>query len=208
MIRSFIIYLPAYAQSRHMACTALDTGQQHGWNVELFEGVDGATVTVEDLSIKWNLKINSANRKCQKQMDTRAGVRGCFLSHWLLWHRCQELDQTIGIFEHDVEFLKPLGKTEPFVDVLKLVEGFEEKRPMPAGVWYEGTRGYLVTPTGANKLIDWATTNGCLPSDTAIGKDVVDIQLNFDQYVKLAQSYNNKNDKHANSFTWNLESMQ
>ena len=208
MIKSYIIYLPAYSQSCIMAETALNTGRQHSWNVELFKGVNGATVSVDDMSTKWGLKINSANRKCQKQMVTRAGVRGCFLSHWLLWHRCQDLDQPIGIFEHDVEFLKPYTVVNQFTDVLKLVEGFEEKRPMPAGVWYEGTRGYLITPTGAKKLINWVIENGCLPSDTAIGKDVVDIQLNFDQCVHLSQHHCNKNDKHTNSFTWNLESMK
>lgn len=207
MIKSYIIYLPSYCQSQTMANTALKTGKQHGWNVELFEGVDGSTVSVADLLSKWGLKINSDNRKCQKQMDTKPGVRGCFLSHWLLWHRCRNLDQTIGIFEHDVEFLKPYAAVDQFTDILKLVEGFDEKRPMPAGVWYEGTRGYLITPVGAKKLINWATINGCLPSDTAIGKDVVDIKLNFDHYVQLSQQYN-KHDKHVNSFTWNLESMR
>jgi hypothetical protein len=104
--------------------------------------------------------------------------------------------------------LKPYIITDQFSDVLKLVEGFEERRSMPAGVWYEGTRGYLISPAGARKLINWATVNGCLPSDIAIGKDVVDIALNFDNYVQLSQQYNNKNDKHVNSFTWNLESMR
>ena len=191
-----------------MAHCALKSGKQHGWDVELYDGVDGSAVSANEMSTHWGLKINSANRKCQKQMDTKAGVRGCFLSHWLLWHKCVDIDQTIGIFEHDVEFLKPYTITDQFLDVLKLVEGFEERRSMPAGVWYEGTRGYLISPAGARKLINWATVNGCLPSDIAIGKDVVDIALNFDNYVQLSQQYNNKNDKHVNSFTWNLESMR
>jgi GR25 family glycosyltransferase involved in LPS biosynthesis len=207
-MKNFIICLPGYSKSMHMAHCALKSGEQHKWDVELFNGVDGSTVSANEMSTQWGLKINSANRKCQKQMDTRAGVRGCFLSHWLLWQQCVDLDQTIGIFEHDVEFLKPYTITDQFLDVLKLVEGFEERRPMPAGVWYEGTRGYLIKPTGAKKLINWVTVNGCLPSDIAIGKDVVDIVLNFDNYVHLSQQYNNKNDKHVNSFTWNLESMR
>jgi GR25 family glycosyltransferase involved in LPS biosynthesis len=197
-----------YSQSQHMAEIALNTGKQHGWNVELYEGINGSTVSAEDMLTKWGLKINTSNRKCQRQMDTKAGVRGCFLSHWLLWHRCCELDQTIGIFEHDIEFLKPYVATDQFLDILKLVEGFDEKRPMPAGVWYEGARGYLITPTGAKKLINWVTVNGCLPADTAIGKDVVDIKLNFEGYAQLLQEFNNKDDKHINSFTWNLENMK
>jgi GR25 family glycosyltransferase involved in LPS biosynthesis len=207
-MKNFIICLSSYSKSIAMAQVALESGRQYGWQIELFEGVDGSKVSEDQLLKQWGLKINTDNKKCQRQMAERPGVRGCFLSHWSLWHKCVDFNKTIGIFEHDVEFLKSPVFTDQCYDVLKLVEGFDERRPMPAGVWYEGTRGYLVTPAGAKKLINWALINGCLPSDIAIGKDVVDIVLSSDNCAQLAHSYETKDDKHANSFTWNLECMK
>jgi GR25 family glycosyltransferase involved in LPS biosynthesis len=206
-LKNFVICLAAYPKSLGPAQAALKSGQQHGWDIELFPGVDGSTVTVDQLVAQWGIRINTDNRKCQRQMYERSGVRGCFLSHWLLWHKCADLEETIGIFEHDVAFLKPPGNFSQFQDVLKLVEGFDPRRPMPAGVWYEGSGGYLVTPAGAKKLIDWTLLNGCLPSDVAIGRDVVDIVLCQDNYVQLVRGRTDV-DKRVDSFTWNLESMK
>lgn len=207
-MKNYIIYLSDYAVSRAMAEHALQTALAHNWDMELFPGVNGSTVSADSLASEWGLQINTTNSKCRRQLEDRAGVRGCFLSHWQLWHKCVAANETIGIFEHDIEFLKSPPASIHFTDVLKLIEGFDERRPMPAGVWYEGTRGYLITPAGALKLINWAKANGCLPSDTAIGKDVVDITLNFDNYAKLSNPATTKDEKRSSSFTWNLEGIQ
>jgi len=206
-LKNFIICLTDYPKSMGPAQAALHSGQHHGWDIALFPGVDGSNIDVAQLIEHWGIQINSSNRKCQQQMHDRPGVRGCFLSHWLLWKHCVELDATIGIFEHDVEFLKEPINLPLFQDVLKLVAGFEPRRPMPAGVWYEGSSGYLITPIGAKKLIDWTLLNGCLPSDVAIGHDVVDIVLSQDNCVQLSCSRTDVN-KRVDSFTWNLESMK
>lgn len=206
-LKNFIICLEDYPKSMGPAQAALNSGQHHGWDIELFPGVDGSNIDVAQLIEHWGIQINSSNRKCQQQMHDRPGVRGCFLSHWLLWKHCVELDATIGIFEHDVEFLKEPTNLPVFQDVLKLVEGFEPRRPMPAGVWYEGSSGYLITPNGAKKLIDWTLLNGCLPSDVAIGHDIVDIVLSQDNSVQLVRGRTDI-DKRVDSFTWNLESMK
>ena len=52
----------------------------------------------------------------------RAGVFGCFLSHYYLWKQCVEDNVPYLILEHDGYFLRPLPKDilEKFEDVLKL----------------------------------------------------------------------------------------
>lgn len=179
-----------------MAQTALESARKQGWNIDLYAGVDGAKA-------EFNLAINAHDAKCRNMM-TLPGVRGCFLSHWRLWNLCAETGSIIGVFEHDVEFLKAMPQQE-FTHVLKL-EGFLKKKPRPAGEWYEGARAYIITPAGAERLIEWVNSNGALPADVCIGLDVVDIQLCDDGVIKTHELYG-KTHKRDNSFTWNLEGM-
>ncbi len=206
-MKHYLIMLPNYPASVDMARRAYISAQQQGWDMDLWPGVDGATITVEDLEKTHGLKICDTSSKCRAMMQTRAGVRGCFLSHWYLWSRCVELDEPIGIFEHDVIFEKPPVFSQPFTDILKL-EGFDLKPPRPAGPWYEGARAYIITPQGAEKLITWAKTHGCLPADVAIGTDVVDIAVQDTGLVSLQIDHANKHRKHIDSFTWNLSGME
>lgn len=138
-MKNFIIYLPTYKQSVLLAQRALTSAEKFNWDVELFQGVDGKL-------FDWgstNLAINQENAKCRDMMS-RPGVRGCFMSHYLLWKKCLEINEPIGIFEHDIEFNSVPNSFPPFNDVLKL-EGFSKKKARPAGEWYEVTKTLINT---------------------------------------------------------------
>lgn len=200
-MKSYVIYLPQFETSTQWANHALATGLEYKWNVELFAGVDGRTVA----DAGWDntgIAINQTNPKCRDMMQ-RPGVRGCFLSHYALWNRCLELDAPIGIFEHDIEFCKPVPTVE-FDHLLKL-EGFSLKKPRPAGNWYEGARAYILKPAGAQRLVNWVKTNGAIAADVCIGLDVLNITLHPDSVVQIANTQSTKWDKHKHSFTWNLD---
>lgn len=183
-----------------MANRVLETGKRFGWDLELFDGVDGSTASLD----QFNIKANQQNPKCRSMMD-RPGVVGCFLSHWKLWNLCIELNEPIGIFEHDIEFLSACPHAQ-FDDVLKL-EGFLKKKPRPAGEWYEGARAYVLQPSGARKLVSWVNMHGALPADVNIGLDVVCIQLDDTNCIQQHELYG-KGDKREESFTWNLNAME
>ena len=197
-MKHYVIHLPDYANSVAMATHAVDTGQSLGWDVELWSGVDGSKVT-------WDIKTNQHDAKCRAMLQ-RPGVRGCFLSHWSLWNLCSSNNAPIGIFEHDIEFVKEPPVDMSFRHVLKL-EGFLKKKSRPAGEWYEGARAYILKPEGARNLISWVSTHGALPADVAIGLDVVEIALDLSGRITPHALYG-KTDKRENSFTWNLENMK
>lgn len=181
---SFVIYLPGRTQSRILAQRCLDSSKLYDWNLELFEGIDGSTVKEESGWNSWNIKINQENAKCRDAMS-RPGVRGCFLSHWTLWNKCVELNQPIGIFEHDVEFLKASPSILNFQDILKL-DGFRENKPRPAGIWWTGAMAYILKPQGAKKLINWVNENGALPADVVIGSKVLEVDFDHDKRVRYS----------------------
>jgi GR25 family glycosyltransferase involved in LPS biosynthesis len=196
-MKNYVIYLPEYTSSVELANRALSTGLEHGWSLELYAGVNGLTCDWKDL------KICQQDAKCRDMMQL-PGVQGCFLSHWNLWNLCVQQNCPVGIFEHDIEFIGPPPQQD-FEHVLKL-EGFLKKKPRPAGEWYEGARAYLITPTAAQKLIEWVNTNGALPADVNIGMNIVNITLSEILCVQQHALYG-KSDKRANSFTWNLKGM-
>lgn len=205
-MKSYIICLPQYPLSMKMARRALASALQHGWEAELWPGVDGRTVSLQDLTDVYGVHVNLASSKCARLMKQKSGVRGCFLSHWKLWHHCRDLDKKIAVFEHDVLIRSGPPKAK-FPDILKL-QGFDIKPARPAGSWYEGARAYEITPSGADKLITWVAQHGCLPADVCIGLDVVDIQLHDGVLIDLQILHENKISKHEDSFTWNLDTMK
>ena len=51
-MKGYIIYLPSYPDSVSMASRALETGTKHGWNLELYEGVNGMKQGLADCNLK------------------------------------------------------------------------------------------------------------------------------------------------------------
>lgn len=200
-MRNYIIHLIDFQKSKDYAKVAFESAEKYGWNVELFSGVNGALLSdtaLRDLKIE----ICKKDRKTQEMMQ-KPGVLGCFLSHYKLWNRCAKSNEPIGIFEHDIEFVRPPEEFVDFDDILRL-EGFDLKKQRPAGQWYEGARAYILKPQGAKKILNFVKTNGALPADVILGDKVLNIVCDTNNFVK--QQYDNKTkwEKHKESFTWNL----
>ena len=189
-LKSFIIYLPDFANSIKWANNALITAKQHNWNVELFEGVNGLKDSLEN----HNLFRNPNHRKSKKSFQ-RPGTIGCLLSHYFLWKKSIELNESICILEHDVIIHAPIPQIE-FTDVYKFVIGPETK-PTYIGRWWASGAGYCVTPQGANKLVTFAHSIGVMPADTMLNTGIVDMQFCEEEIVTVQA-----NDF---SFTWNLK---
>ena len=51
-MKGYIIYLPSYPDSVSMANRALETGTKYGWNLELYEGVNGMKQGLTDFNLK------------------------------------------------------------------------------------------------------------------------------------------------------------
>ena len=176
MTQGFIIYLPDYPDSVAMASRAMESAKKFDWNVQLYEGVNGTNVRLED----YNLRPSLVNKKCQRLLE-RPGTQGCFLSQYLLWEKCFVSQTSICIFEHDVIFKKTMGDIED-CDVYKF-EGFKKAKPIAPGNWYEGARAYRITPVGARKLLDWVFANGAMPADWMLCDGIVDMK--FDKHNKI-----------------------
>ena len=180
-MNSYIIILKDNLKSEKFGKLAIESAKQLQWNVERFDGVDGRKVNNETFK-SMNLFINQENKKCRTSFE-RPGVRGCFLSHYLLWSKCVEENQNIAIFEDDVIFYKTFPTTS-FEDILKL-EKLQQGKKYAAGDWWEGAHAYIISPKGAKKLIDWISKNGILPTDMMLATNILNVEFDETACVKL-----------------------
>jgi GR25 family glycosyltransferase involved in LPS biosynthesis len=123
---------------------------------------------------------------------SRPGVIGCFYSHYNLWKKCVELNESIMIFEDDVKFYRgytpvefdgvlilSLGKssfmTEPQKSYLENPTG-----PVQARKWQNfsmpGASGYAITPDAALALTKFYRPYW-YPADNAINQFLVPMQI-------------------------------
>jgi GR25 family glycosyltransferase involved in LPS biosynthesis len=179
-MKSFIIILKEHLQSEIYGNIALASAAKNNWDIERFDAIDGRQQKLEE----YNLHPFYNSTKCVRAF-IRPGVVGCFLSHYILWNRCLEKNETIGIFEQDIIFQKPPIFQEEFVDILRLDKPELVGRDYGTGDWWEGSHAYILKPSGAKKLINWAKTTGVFPSDVMIGTNVLDINFNLEGLIKI-----------------------
>ena len=198
-MKSFIIYLPKFEESTKTASALKAKLEEFNMPVELFEGTNGndAVKMMQDenrTAHLWGIKgpefpIDITHKSFEK--ITRAGVKGCFYSHYRLWEKCVDLDEPIIIWEDDIVLTRPYFSVE-WKDVLVLALGHRTKSEKymhlllsptgePAAVKYlqgsmPGCCGYAIKPHAAQKLLN-TFKNTYLPADNAINQHIVNIEI-------------------------------
>ncbi len=154
-------------QSVEAAKRCVDSAKKFGVDVKIFE----ATTKVEagkrlsEFGLQWTWK-----KKIKSDIDA---VWGCFLSHYRLWKKSIELGEAILVLEHDailsaaipdVLFDSVMNVGKPSWGKDRVDRGLSGIYPLSTKKLL-GTHGYLVSPDGAKKLIDFAHDNGIAPAD-------------------------------------------
>lgn len=224
-LKSFIIRLKNNSISEKHAEECVAQAKKFGIEVSYFDAINGLDYPehLERLKIKPRYKFKKG----------RAGVFGCFLSHFYLWQNCARKNVPFCILEHDGYFIKPLPENilDTFSEVLKLDnldpysksynELIEQEKDQAltikkyhnyqakflekngTGNYMRGAYGYIIKPEAAAKLLPWIKLNGFVPADNQLGDAVVDIQVTTPTIVRLHPAY--FNNINALSLTGNPE---
>lgn len=174
-MRSFVIRLEENSTSKEWSEITKITGEKYNWKIDYFSGIDGRLTTLEEHGLFVNPRYKKGLR-----LFRNPGVVGCFLSHYYLWKKCLELNESVCILEHDVEIIS----TMPYIDfdhILKLVRGPVTKQ-MYLGTWWASGAAYCVTTEGAKKLVNFAHKIGVMPADTMLNTGIASVQF-FDKQV-------------------------
>ena len=213
-MKSFIIRLKDNSISEKYAAECVSKAKEFNVNVNYFDAINGLEYSkhLSELNIHPRYKFKKG----------RAGVYGCFLSHYYLWKKCYEDDIPYLILEHDGYFVKPLPENilDTFTDVFKLdnldpyskfynsmlmyeqelnitVEKYHNSKAKfleknKTGNYMRGAYGYIIKPHAAKQIIDWISVNGFVPADQQLGNEIVDIQVTRPTVVRLHPAYHNK----------------
>lgn len=227
MIKTFIIRLEENEHSCKMAQECYEQAVKFDLQPEFFKAINGNNADYHYK--KTNLK------KKKKFKKGRAGVLGCFFSHYYLWNKCIDLNEPIIILEHDGYIIKPITNDilDTFNDVLKLdrhdpysktynevilkeqsteLNIIKYVNPTPkdpkkigTGNYFKGAYSYIIKPQGAKKLVDWIKENGHLPADQQIGDWILDTKVTIPTLARLHPFYAEGNNISTASLTANPE---
>jgi glycosyl transferase family 25 len=209
-MKAFVIYLSKIESSKNSGIETYNNLKKLGFDVSLFEGAYGNQA--EALFIKENRTLFNPERHKKSKSDT-PGAKGCFYSHYNLWQKCVDLNETISIWEDDVVFKRSLIPIE-FEDVLALTINYDWKMTKPYRQYLEkefsittnvdypeycmpGAGGYLIKPHAAKKLVD-QYKNYYLTPDWAINSEICKIMLHprpvgrtktYDEKISLTRNF-------------------
>lgn len=213
-MKAYIIRLKNNQISETHANDCVIRAAEHGVKVDYFDAINGKEYEahLRILGIKPRYKFKKG----------RAGVFGCFLSHYYLWQKCVEDGVPYIILEHDGYFIRPLPENilDRFEDVLKLdrldpysklyeqlideekdkefyIEKYHNSQAKfleknHTGNYMRGAYGYIIKPHAAGKLLYWIKCNGFVPADQQIGNALVDIRVTVPTVVRLHPAYHNR----------------
>jgi glycosyl transferase family 25 len=190
-IKAFTIRKPNDELSERLSDECIESAKQFGIIVEKFDGI----YSDHDKILKEKGLVCYSKMKENKKTK---GFKGCFLSHYLLWEKCLELNEPIMIFEHDALMIRPLPENilalfthHCILDYAVHAPNYEEiiKQDGPLVVknypqlsnenigfskinhaHVRGSHANIITPLGARTIIDSVKKYGYLASDVTINQ--------------------------------------
>jgi glycosyl transferase family 25 len=203
-MKSFHIILKDHKLGEELGNKNIAIAKRFGLDANLFDAVPG-----NDCSHLFK------QHKVRPPQTHKLGHHGCFMSHFLLWKKCIELNETIVILEHDGVFLRNLPDDieDNFIDICRLdsccswKDSYEDDltaaldapieyskpdtfyKEQDFGNFYIGQYGYLIKPQAAEKLVKRAKQIGAHAVDMFIGTLVVDIVSVTATIVRLDPVY-------------------
>tara|TARA_B000000475_G_scaffold271824_1_gene270693 strand:- start:1234 stop:1845 length:612 start_codon:yes stop_codon:yes gene_type:complete len=180
-MKGFVIYVNTSSKSKESAKHTQSIFNDI--DISLFRGVD--TTNVWQTFSDSDLNILDIKHFNGGKIDAEIAT---FFSHYNIWLRCIELNQSILVLEHDAIIIGEidfsiLNKFEG--DLLNLGEpnwgnktwegvGLHKRNSESNEDWLFGAHAYLLNPSGATKLVE-GTKKGILPADIYIRQELIDI---------------------------------
>jgi GR25 family glycosyltransferase involved in LPS biosynthesis len=170
----------------------IESGKKFGITIEK---VDGIYSNHDEIILEKKLQFF---KKMKEHRKTSLGIKGCFLSHYLLWEKCIELNEPIMIFEHDALLIRPLPNNildlfthHCILDYAVHYPNYEEiiakdgdlvvkeflklndsklKFKSINKAHAKGSHAHIVKPLGAVTLVESVKKFGILPADMCVNQ--------------------------------------
>ena len=167
-MNAYIITIKGLKPSEQAAQKCIESANQYNLDIEIF---DAYTPKHIPLDIFKREGVRNVGGKIFKESHNPQAALGCLLSHFMLWKKCVETNETTLILEHDAIIVRKIpdiienGSFDGLVNLAK--PGYGRMNSIGPGlgrlrskVHLPGTHGYAVTPSGAEKIINYCEENG------------------------------------------------
>lgn len=182
-MKAFVITIEGHTKSEQAAKRCIKSAKKFGMNVETFKAI-----TPKDKPQKM-LESREIPVTGFKEVYSRLNnLLASFMSHYSLWELSVKLNEDIIIFEHDAVVIGNIPEDIRFDKVMTFSKPSYGKfnTPTKIGVgplvqkqYFGGAHGYIVSPRGAQELMDMAKIN---PRPT-------DVFMNTDNFPWLEELY-------------------
>lgn len=194
---------------------------------ERFEAVDGRKIKIEDIGSDIITESARASIISQKQrvygISLTYGSLGCALSHKKIWEECSQGNKPYLIFEDDIivrpsfnnQFPKIIDKLQVLnFDLFYLaynnIPGLRKTTidaviTKPAGL-ITGTYGYIVSPKGAQKLLNIFPINKQIDSSISDNASKLDIYSATQKIIDVNTKFGSKTQRGESCINDNSQS--
>ena len=182
-MKAFVITIKGHNKSESVANRCIQSGARNSIHIEKFYAVtpkDNPKQIFKDRGYP----LEYFTEEYSKSENTTA----TFLSHLYLWEKCVKLDETVVIFEHDAVIFDNIPTESKFDGCMTFSKPSygNYNTPMHIGPgpltqkpYFGGAHGYMVNPSGAQRLIDKAVTDA----------GPADVYLNVNNFPWLQECY-------------------
>jgi glycosyl transferase, family 25 len=182
-MKSFVITVSDIKNSVDVAKRCIISAKKFDLEVNIFEAI-----TPKDNPLKILTENNINEADFTERYSRKLNGISCFLSHYMLWKKTIEINESILILEHDAVVIDKIPNDDCFEDLLSLGKpSFGSfKTPILNGVnpltskkYLPGAHAYIIKPEAAKKLIKQAS----------IKANYADVFLNIDTFPWLKEYY-------------------
>lgn len=209
-MKSFVITLDDNVVSEKGAENLIASSKKfnNDFTIEKFDAITGSMVytIMAGNGLKWKYPwqgketdLKTGLIKSAYQTEVKENRIACALSHWLLWHKCNTLNEPILILEHDAIFIHKLDyksilksnydiiginspasatrRAHQFHDIIQSKPAWIQPVPdidefnVPQGL--AGNSAYIIKPAGANNLLKAVMDHGLWPNDALMCKQII-----------------------------------
>jgi len=209
-MKAYVITILGHTLSEYAAdnCIESSVKLKNPFNIQKFEAVTPLETgeIMKDYGIEWNYPWDGNVYDFKSGLKKSAYVTrdplariACALSHYKLWHMCQDLDEPFLVLEHDAIFQRHLdpeyiieskfnivGLNDP-IGATRRSRSFHDKvqnsnkdiTPVPNIDNFDvpqglaGNSAYIIKPAGASAVIEAVDDYGLWPNDAIMCKQLI-----------------------------------
>lgn len=182
-MKSFVITICDLKASVEVAERCVSSAKKFGLEVDFFKAITPKDNPL-DILRRYGINESDFTETYSRKMN---GI-SCFLSHYMLWKKSIEINESVLIFEHDAVVVDKIPHDNCFDGLLSLgkpsfgsfitppVNGVN---PLTSKRYLPGAHAYIVKPDAAKKLI----------SQASVKAKYADVFLNLDTFPWIQEYY-------------------